>query len=64
MPHPQAPNRLIDIDELKIADGWMRATASAGRAAYEGTTGWTPTAGAGNRPPEVGQSGTDEEGGG
>ncbi len=61
VPHPQAPNPLIDVDELKIADGWMRATAPAGRAAYEGVAGWTPTAGVGHRPPEVGQSGADEE---
>jgi NADH-quinone oxidoreductase subunit I len=56
VPHPQPPSRLIDLDELKIADGWLRATASAGRAAYEGSVQWTPTAGAGLRPPERGQS--------
>jgi len=66
VPHPQPPGPLIDLDELKIADGWMRATASAGRAAYEGVPGWTPTAGVGLRPPEQGQSDAaptdDEEG--
>ena len=56
VPHPQPAGDLIDLDELKIADGWMRATASAGRAAYEGIASWTPTAGAGLRPPEAGQS--------
>jgi NADH-quinone oxidoreductase subunit I len=56
VPHPQPPSKLIDLDELKDADGWMRATAPAGRAAYEGVVGWTPTAGAGLRPPEGGQS--------
>ena len=66
--HPQPQGPLIDLDELKIADGWMRATASSGRAAYEGVTGWTPSAGAGLRPPEQGQAepvtdpaGTDSE---
>jgi NADH-quinone oxidoreductase subunit I len=62
VPHPQPASKLIDLDELKIADGWMRATASAGRAAYEGTHGWTPTAGVGHRPPEPGQSAAGDEG--
>jgi NADH-quinone oxidoreductase subunit I len=57
VPHPQPPDRLIDLDELKIADGWMRATAPSGRVAYQGVAGWTPTAGVGLRPPERGQSG-------
>jgi len=57
VPHPQPPSKLIDLDELKVADGWMRATAPSGRAAYQGTEQWTPTAGAGLRPPERGQTG-------
>ena len=56
VPHPQPDSILIDLDELKQADGWMRATASAGRAAYEGVVAWTPTAGVGLRDPEEGQS--------
>jgi NADH-quinone oxidoreductase subunit I len=56
VPHPQPDSKLIDLDELKIADGWMRATAPAGRAAFEGVAAWSPTAGAGLRPPEPGQS--------
>jgi NADH-quinone oxidoreductase subunit I len=56
VPHPQPDSKLIDLDELKIADGWMRATAPAGRAAYQGVAGWTPTAGVGLRQPEQGQS--------
>jgi NADH-quinone oxidoreductase subunit I len=62
VPHPQPASKLIDLDELKIADGWMRATAPSGRAAYEGVRGWTPTAGAGHRPPERGQSEHPETG--
>jgi len=55
--HPQPAGPLIDRDELALADGWMRATASSGRAAYEGIPAWTPSAGVGLRPPEKGQSG-------
>ncbi len=57
VPHAQPASELNDLEELYEADGWMRATASAGRAAYEGVTAWTPTAGAGLRPAERGQSG-------
>ncbi len=65
--HPLEDTPLIDLDELKIADGWMRATASAGRAAYEGVEAWTPSAGVGLRLPERGQAAApsgegDEEG--
>ena len=54
--HPQADSPLIDLNELKLADGWLRATSSSGRAAYEGVVAWTPSAGAGTRSPETGQS--------
>ncbi|HSF87448.1 MAG TPA: NADH-quinone oxidoreductase subunit NuoI [Acidimicrobiia bacterium] len=56
--HPQPAGPLIDLAELKIADGWMRATAPSGRAAYEGIPSWTPSAGVGLRPPEMGQGET------
>jgi len=59
--HPQPAGKLIDLDELGIADGWMRATAPSGRAAYEGVVAWTPSAGVGVRPPEQGQSAPAEE---
>jgi NADH-quinone oxidoreductase subunit I len=61
VPHPQPPSRLIDLDDLHDADGWMRATASAGRAAYEGIEAWTPTAGVGLRPAERGQTEPGED---
>jgi len=61
VPHPQPPSKLIDLDELKIADGWLRATSPSGRAAYQGMAGWTPTAGVGLRPPELGQSASSED---
>ena len=54
--HPQADNPLIDLAELRLADGWMRATAPGGRAAYEGVEAWTPSAGVGTRPAELGQN--------
>ncbi len=54
--HPQPAGPLLDLDELKIGDGWLRATAPSGRAAYEGVVAWSPSAGVGLRPAEVGQS--------
>jgi len=54
--HPQPEGPLIDLNDLKIADGWMRATSPSGRAAYEGVEGWTPSAGVGLRPAELGQT--------
>ena len=56
VPHPQPDGPLIDLSELRIGDGWLRATASAGRAAYEGVVAWTPSATGGHRPAERGQS--------
>lgn len=61
--HAQPDGPLIDLNELTIADGWMRATAPSGRQAYEGIPGWTPSAGVGLRPPEQGQSTRDEQDG-
>ncbi len=54
--HPQEPNELWTDVDLRRGDGWLRATAPAGRAAYEGVVSWTPSAGIGTRPPEKGQS--------
>ena len=48
-------------DELKIGDGWLRATAPAGRAAYQGVVAWTPSATGGERPPEAGQTAAGPE---
>ena len=54
--HPEPAGPLVDLAELRKADGWLRATSSSGRAAYEGIASWTPSAGVGLRPPERGQS--------
>jgi NADH-quinone oxidoreductase subunit I len=43
--HPQPPGPLIDLDELRISDGWMQATSPSGRAEYEGVVAWSPSAG-------------------
>ena len=59
--HPQEANPLIDLNELKLGDGWMRATAPGGRAAFEGIIGWTPSA-TNDLPAERGQSGDGGEG--
>ena len=56
VPHPQPAGPLADLDELRRPDGWMRATAPSGRAAYEGLVAWTPIAGWGLPPAERGQS--------
>lgn len=53
--HSQPAGPLIDLNELKLSDGWMRATSPSGRAAYEGIPHWPGSAGAGVRPPEQGQ---------
>ncbi len=56
VPHPQPAGPLVDLDELRRPDGWMRATSPSGRAAYEGVISWTPIAGWGLPPPERGQA--------
>jgi hypothetical protein len=64
VPHPQPAGPLVDLEELRQPDGWMRATAPSGRAAYEGVISWTPIAGRGLPPAERGQSAppVEEEG--
>lgn len=54
--HPQPASSLIDLEELRLGDGWMRATSPAGRAEYEGVIQWSPSARTGELPAERGQS--------
>jgi NADH-quinone oxidoreductase subunit I len=54
--HPQPEGPLIDLNELRLGDGWMRATSPSGRAEYEGVVAWTPSARTGDLEPELGQS--------
>ncbi|HZD24555.1 MAG TPA: hypothetical protein VE569_14315, partial [Acidimicrobiia bacterium] len=46
---------LADQDELLTADGWVRATAPAGVAAYEGVQMWQGTPGPASWDPEPNQ---------
>jgi NADH-quinone oxidoreductase subunit I len=57
----QDQDPMVNLGELKEADGWMRATAPSGRASYEGISGWSRSAGIGLRPPERGQAGDPPE---
>jgi len=49
--HPLPETPLIDINELKLGDGWMRATAPSGRVAFEGIEAWSPSARMGGMAP-------------
>ena len=42
--HPLPDTPLIDLNELKLGDGWLRATAPSGRAAFEGIEAWSSSA--------------------
>jgi len=49
----------LDDAEDDNTSAWMRATASSGRADYEGTVGWSGELGFGVREPEAGQETAD-----
>ncbi len=55
VPHMFPDDQLADLSELDAADGWVRATAPAGRASYEGVAMWQPTPGPGDWDPEPDQ---------
>jgi NADH-quinone oxidoreductase subunit I len=59
VPHMFPDDPLIDKDELLTADGWVRATAPAGNAAYEGVQMWQPTPGPAPWDPEPTQDEID-----
>ena len=66
--HPLPDTRLIDLNDLKLGDGWMRATAPGGRVEFEGVESWTPSARMGGlapaEPPQgPGRRKTDDEDG-
>ena len=48
--------KLTNPEELKKADGWMRATSSNGNPDFQNTIGWTGSLGVGKRDPEKGQT--------
>lgn len=59
VPHMFPDDELADLEELNTADGWLRATAPAGVAAYEGTQMWQPTPGPADWSPEPSQEERD-----
>lgn len=59
VPHMFPPDGLSNRDELLTADGWVRATAPSGSAAYEGVQAWQGTPGPGSWEPEPDQDTTD-----
>ena len=58
-PEPAGP--LIDLNELKISGGWMRATSSAGRSEYEGVVQWSDSAGSSSPPRSGGDAESDSD---
>jgi NADH-quinone oxidoreductase subunit I len=59
VPHMFPDDALADHSELLTADGWVRATASAGKAAYEGVQMWQGTPGPASWDPEPSQAESD-----
>ncbi len=59
VPHMFPDDPLADQDELLTADGWVRATAPSGVAAYEGVKMWRDTPGPADWDPEPGQDALD-----
>lgn len=55
VPHMFPDDPLIDDEELLTADGWLRATAPSGVAAYEGVQMWQRTPGPADWSPEPSQ---------
>lgn len=55
VPHMFEDDHLTDQDELLTADGWLRATAPSGSAAYEGVQMWQGTPGPASWLPEPSQ---------
>jgi NADH-quinone oxidoreductase subunit I len=59
VPHMFPDDDLADMNELAVADGWVRATAPSGVAAYQGVKMWQGTPGPGDWDPEPDQSELD-----
>ncbi|MCZ6630538.1 MAG: NADH-quinone oxidoreductase subunit NuoI [Actinobacteria bacterium] len=59
VPHMFPDDELADMDELAVADGWVRATAPSGMTAYQGVKMWQGTPGPGDWDPEPEQSEID-----
>jgi NADH-quinone oxidoreductase subunit I len=59
VPHMFPDDPLADHAELDTADGWLRATAPGGVAAYEGERSWQGTPGPARWDPEPDQAARD-----
>jgi NADH-quinone oxidoreductase subunit I len=59
VPHMFPDDPLARHEELNTADGWLRATAPSGVAAYEGVQGWQGTPGPASWAPEPNQDERD-----
>ncbi|HEX9762614.1 MAG TPA: NADH-quinone oxidoreductase subunit NuoI [Acidimicrobiia bacterium] len=59
VPHMFPEDPMADLAELDAADGWVKATAPSGVAAYEGEVMWRGTPGAGDWAPEPSQEERD-----
>jgi NADH-quinone oxidoreductase subunit I len=59
VPHMFPDDEIADLDELDAADGWVRATAPSGVAAYEGLKMWRDTPGPADWGPEPSQEERD-----
>jgi NADH-quinone oxidoreductase subunit I len=59
VPHMFPDDPLANLVELETADGWLRATAPNGVAAYEGVRGWQGTPGSASWDPEPDQEARD-----
>lgn len=59
VPHMFPGEKLADLKELDAADGWLRATAPSGVAAYEGLKMWRDTPGPADWDPEPSQEERD-----
>jgi hypothetical protein len=59
VPHMFPDDELADHGELLTADGWVRATAPSGLAAYEGVQMWQGTPGPASWDPEPAQETRD-----
>ena len=59
VPHMFPDDPLANPDELTVADGWVRATAPSGSAAYEGVQQWQGTPGPADWDPEPDQETRD-----
>lgn len=60
VPHMFPDDPFANMDDLTTADGWLRATAPSGNAAYEGVQMWQATPGPADWDPEPAQEERDQ----